>query len=666
MCGIFGFATNESVNNAAFMKKAAKRLLCLSESRGKEASGVAFFRNGAAGVFKRALPSHELIKEADYRAFMDANILDGSTFTALIGHSRLVTNGSSSNADNNQPVVKNGTITVHNGIIVNVDELQKANPDIRLLEQVDTEMFSALLEKRLQNEGIQRAASGCYGEIRGMASTLNLLVDYGVLLAATNNGSLYYCFSKNGRSVVFASERPTVVEFIRTNSGAGSRFEDCDIKQLAAGEGVSVELATMEHSLFCLSQPGDEQSAARGEHISVSVDKGVQTGDAHCGCAHVCSHDYHEFEIDSAAIGKLRRCTKCLLPETMPFIEFDDEGVCNYCRTYKKQQYLGEKALREKAETLRKKGDGADSIVSFSGGRDSSYGLHYFVKELGLHPVAFTYDWGMVTDIARRNQSRMCADLGVELILVSADIKRKRENIRKNVSAWLKKPDLGMVPLFMAGDKQYFYYANRVRQQYGLDTILMASNPFEATYFKSGFCGVRPKVFASGEDGSSIEKMGMSDVFKMGGHYLSQYITNPSYINGSLFDTVCAAMSYYAIPHDYLRLYDYIPWDEKTVDETLIGQYDWQTDPSYPSTWRIGDGTAPFYNYIYYCVAGFCENDTLRSNQIREGMLTREQGLKLVELENRPRFEAMEWYFDVIGVDMRQALKIVRDMPKLY
>ena len=27
----------------------------------------------------------------------------------------------------------------------------------------------------------------------------------------------------------------------------------------------------------------------------------------------------------------LQRCTRCILPETMPFIEFDENGVCNYC-----------------------------------------------------------------------------------------------------------------------------------------------------------------------------------------------------------------------------------------------------------------------------------------------------------------------------------------------
>jgi hypothetical protein len=37
----------------------------------------------------------------------------------------------------------------------------------------------------------------------------------------------------------------------------------------------------------------------------------------------------------------------------------------------------------------------------------------------------------MVTDLARRNIARVCGRLGVENIIVSADIHWKRENIRK-------------------------------------------------------------------------------------------------------------------------------------------------------------------------------------------------------------------------------------------
>ena len=28
----------------------------------------------------------------------------------------------------------------------------------------------------------------------------------------------------------------------------------------------------------------------------------------------------------------MKRCTRCVLPETFPGIQFDDEGVCQYCR----------------------------------------------------------------------------------------------------------------------------------------------------------------------------------------------------------------------------------------------------------------------------------------------------------------------------------------------
>ena len=93
--------------------------------------------------------------------------------------------------------------------------------------------------------------------------------------------------------------------------------------------------------------------------------------------------------------------------------------------------------VTQKLERYRRNTAGPDAIVPFSGGRDSSYGLHLIKKEFGLRPVTFTYDWGMVTDLARRNVARLCGQLGIQNILVSADIKTKRDNIRKNVSAWL-------------------------------------------------------------------------------------------------------------------------------------------------------------------------------------------------------------------------------------
>ena len=361
----------------------------------------------------------------------------------------------------------------------------------------------------------------------------------------------------------------------------------------------------------------------------------------------------------SAPKKQLQRCTKCILPETMPFIEFDEQGVCSYCRRHQKIAYQGPEKLEELVEKYRSKRGQLDCLVLFSGGRDSSYTLHYVKKVLGMNPIAYSYDWGMMTDLGRRNQARMCGSLGIEHILVSADIKQKRNYIRKNIQAWLRRPDLGMVPIFMAGDKQYFFYANKIMKETGIKLAIMGDNPLEKSRFKQGFCGID-------EGHRKVYDLPLWQKFQMAAYYGKQYFCNPAYINSSVLDTLFAFFSTYFTPHNYLDMFNYILWDEDEINSTLINTYDWEIAPDTSTTWRIGDGTAAFYNYIYYTIAGFTENDAFRSNQIREGLITREDALRLVEEENKPRFESLNWYAQTIGFNLDEALAIINGVPKLY
>ena len=105
---------------------------------------------------------------------------------------------------------------------------------------------------------------------------------------------------------------------------------------------------------------------------------------------------------------------------------------------------------------------------------------------------------------------------------------------------------------------------------------------------------------------------------------------------------------------------------KKEIDDTLLNQYEWEFAKDNKNSWRIGDGTAAFYNYIYYTIAGFTEHDTFRSNQIREGEITREKALELVERDNRPRYESLLMYFNMIGVDFNYAIKKINSLPKLW
>lgn len=644
MCGIWGIINRESNVSDRCFKSIAKELMILSEERGKDASGCAVLAGDRLNVLKRDITSTKLMRSREYRDDIEECIHSNKNFI-IMGHSRMITNGEQ--ACNNQPVVKHGIAVVHNGIIVNDDALWKDNCELIRNYDVDTEIMVELFNKYYASGHVEEAVKHCYADISGMASTISIFAQEGTVVAASNNGSLFYWENKSHNVVILASEKITI-ERVLTNYG----------KQLGVGK-------TSEE--ICQLNNGELQKWSiplTTEKVQIQIDESANREMPKMIA--VSKSEYQKYKIDFNKIEKIRRCTKCVLPETMPFIEFDEEGVCNYCRNYKKQVYKDKKELWDWSERIRKTQKDHPCMVSFSGGRDSSFGLHYFVKELGLKPVTYCYDWGMVTDLARRNQSRMCSQLGVELILVSADIKKKRENIRKNVIAWLDKPDLGMIPLFMAGDKHYFYYANKVCKDYNITDILLASNPFEKTFFKSGFAGVRPEILKGAENKSDFERLAYHDVLKMAGYYLKQYGTNWGYINSSIVDTATAALSYYVIPHNYFRLFDYLEWNEKKVDQILLEEYDWELASDTETTWRIGDGTAPFYNYIYCMVAGFTENDTLRSNQVREGMLTREEALQLVYRDNQPRFESMQWYFDTIGLDMRNALEVIGKMPKLY
>jgi glutamine---fructose-6-phosphate transaminase (isomerizing) len=237
----------------------------------------------------------------------------------------------------------------------------------------------------------------------------------------------------------------------------------------------------------------------------------------------------------------------------------------------------------------------------------------------------------------------------------------KRDNVRKNVAAWLKKPDLGMVPLFMAGDKHFFKVVNQLKRQTGIKLDLWCANPLENTDFKSGFCGVSPDF-----DKARVDYLSAGRKLKMASYYGTRFVTNPGYLNRSLLDTGEAFMSYYFEPRrDFFFIFDHFIWNEDEVNKVLLEDYDWELAPDTKSTWRIGDGTAPFYNYIYMTARGFSEFDTFRSNQIREGMITRDFALKSILVENRPRAQSMRWYLDTINLDFNATIRRINELDTM-
>jgi len=124
-------------------------------------------------------------------------------------------------------------------------------------------------------------------------------------------------------------------------------------------------------------------------------------------------------------------CSVCLFDNTIPGVILDNKGVCNFCNTVKafENDYPsgenGQKLLASKIDEIRKDGVGRqyDCVIGVSGGGDSSYLLHLFVKVYGLRVLAVHFDNTWNTSIATRNIHKMCTKLNVDLYthVVSGD-----------------------------------------------------------------------------------------------------------------------------------------------------------------------------------------------------------------------------------------------------
>lgn len=609
MCGIFGQISKYKINKEKFNK-----LVKHSEQRGIDSSGLVYLKDEQYQIARADYNIEKLlIKVKPY----DSKI--------VLGHSRLITNG----LGDNQPVVRDNICAIHNGIIVNEKDVWE-KLTVERKYKIDSEAIVAIAEEHLKSTGeISEIPNKVLTLCRGVVACALVLPEYGKLLLFSNNGSLYVGYSDE--DIYFASERYALDQI------------HCQNIYQIKDEPLILDIPSSNEKLSVIDENLRTENLIPEFQFNKNEEKLLE---------------FKTFEQIN-----IQRCTKCILPETMPFIKFDEKGVCNYCHNYKpRNKPRPKEELFKLVEPYRRRGKELDCIVPFSGGRDSCYGLHLIVEELGMKPVTYTYDWGMVTDLGRRNISQMCGDMGVENIIVAADISQKRKNIKMNLQAWLKSPHLGMMAMLTAGDKHFFRYVEDIKKQTGINLNLWGVNPLEVTHFKTGFLGIAPDF-----EEKRVYSHGIMKQLRYHSKRFKAMLESPSYFNSSLWDTLSG--EYYRSfteKQDYYHIFDYWAWDEKTVNDTLINQYDWETAIDTSTTWRIGDGTAGFYNYVYYTVAGFTEHDTFRSNQIREGQLTREKALELVEDENQPRYQNIRWYLDALGLDFEEVIKIVNSIPKLY
>ena len=360
----------------------------------------------------------------------------------------------------------------------------------------------------------------------------------------------------------------------------------------------------------------------------------------------------------------MKRCTKCILPETFPGITFDEESVCNYCRDYVKVNVLGEEEFGRVLDKYRNKGRKYDCVVPISGGRDSSFTLYSVVKKFQMRAIALTVDSGAIASEGYRNIKRVTEALDVDHVWLRDEghIETAKMNTKIKFHAWLKKPSINtIVPVLNAADKQMNARIFRYAHENGVPLVLGGNNignsTFEQEHFKTGFLGVFPN-----ERGvySTFNKFKLSFLFGL------EFFKNRHNYHWSVFNEYVGGAFVYFFEAlqkpkdvDTLGFYDYFYWNEKEVVSTVRSELGWEGATDTTATWRIDDAAYPLIDYLYLGLVGFNEFDEHYSKLIREGQVSRSEALKRCSSDRVPRISSLMKIFEELEVTKEQVDEVL-------
>jgi len=190
---------------------------------------------------------------------------------------------------------------------------------------------------------------------------------------------------------------------------------------------------------------------------------------------------------------KIKTCTRCVMNnKSDPFIEFDDNGHCNYCKKAFSEMndiYFpnaeGTSKLKSMLDEIKSNRLGEyDCLMGLSGGLDSSYLAYLGAKKWDLKIVALHIDDGFDTEISKENIEKLCRCAGIKLINIKPDSKQFNNLIK----AYLKA---GVTNIAAPQDNILFAYLyeyareNKIKYflsggNFSLESILQYGNTYDA------------------------------------------------------------------------------------------------------------------------------------------------------------------------------------------
>lgn len=348
---------------------------------------------------------------------------------------------------------------------------------------------------------------------------------------------------------------------------------------------------------------------------------------------------------------KLKRCKKCLLPETHETIIFDDQGICNVCRQneFKKDKIdwkLKKKELDELIEQYRGKNE-YDCLVPFSGGKDSTWALYYLMKEYKIKPLVVRFDHGFLRPNLNDNTVRTLRNLGADFHSFTPNWKVVQKLM---LQSFLEKGDF-----CWHCHTGVFSYPMWVAIRYNVPLIFWGEPSAEYTSYYSY------------DQPEEVDEKRFNRAVNLGISALDMAVR----LGGEMDERDFKPYTYpplkelRRIQYKSVCLGSYIPWDVKAQSKIIHDELGWQGD--------VVENVPPGYNYekiecylqgvrdyIKYIKRGYTRPTHLGSIDIRHDRLTREEGMDMLTKYEGKKPASLEIFLEMVGLTEDEFFKIAQ------
>ncbi len=355
----------------------------------------------------------------------------------------------------------------------------------------------------------------------------------------------------------------------------------------------------------------------------------------------------------------IKRCKRCIIPNSSDFIEFDSDGVCSLCRSAEKLPELrqgkpsDEDELNKQIAELKERGKGRpfDCLVGLSGGRDSVSLLYLLVTKHNLRCLAAYYRTPFTCDVIHDNVRKLVAQLNVPLVEMKLSKQYHKNIARKMVMLWMKKPNPIIANLACAPCKLVNREVYRIASVHKIPTIVFGGNIFELLQMATS----QSKKTVVVSSGSALSKrFSLKTRIKKAFSLLIKGMTvlGKSLALWRYIPIGFKASIMYISPHSaFLRLrypriraleyFYYAGWDE-SKNEDILEKVGWQLPAYCNSTWKADCSFDELKNLMFDKMMGITYMDAYLSNMVRAGVLTREEAIKRIGVEGKPSAQRLE------------------------